>query len=308
MLEARAFSPAGITSFFEIRDRRPNGRPFKDLTRAGARGGGFIISRGIRTQVHLRPARKSRIRIQINGRPAPEAKTTASTVSRLLDISGEKYAVAVDHRVEVPIGAGYGASAAGALSAALAFCEAADLGLSVNEIGTVAHFAEIENQTGLGGVGPLLTGGFVLSRVSGGPGIAVIDRIPISPRIKLVSACVGPILTKTVLGSEALRRKINALGSATFQAITRDLRPLNFMRASRVFAYGLKLMSPQTARLMEFMSNEETIGVTQNMLGQAVHALAEANAADSVLRALRRRFPKLAVFSCDLDFAGAHIL
>jgi pantoate kinase len=308
MLEASAFSPAGITSFFEIRDRRPNGRPFKDLTRAGARGGGFIISRGIRTQVHLRPARKSRIRIQINGRPAPEAKTTASTVSRLLDISGEKYAVAVDHRVEVPIGAGYGASAAAALSAALALSEAADLGLSVNEAGTVAHLAEIENQTGLGGIGPLLTGGFVLSRKSGGPGIAVIDRIPVSPKIKLVSACVGPIPTKAVLRSEVLRRRINALGSATFQSITRDLRPHSFMRASRAFAYGLKLMSPQTARLMDLMNNEDAIGATQNMLGQAVHALADEDRADSILRAVRRHFPKLTVFSCDLDLAGAHIL
>lgn len=307
MREASAFSPAGITSFFEIRDRRPNGRPFQDPARAGARGGGFIISRGILTRVRLRPASKSRIHVQINGRAAPEAKTTISTISNLLDISREKYAVTVNHQVSVPIGAGYGTSAGGALSAALAFAEAAELGLSVNQIGTVAHLAEIANRTGLGGIGPLLTGGFVLSKKSGGPGIAVIDRIPVSPRMKVVSACVGQIGTKAVLRSEVLRRKINALGSSAFRAITRDLRPRNFMRASRAFAYGLGLASPQTARLMEFMNNEESIGATQNMLGQAVHAVAEADIAERILRAVKKRFPNLEAFSCDLDFAGARL-
>jgi len=226
----------------------------------------------------------------------------------LLDICREKYNVTVDHQVSVPIGAGYGASAAGTLSAALAFAGAADLALSVNQIGRVAHAAEIANRTGLGGIGPLLTGGFVLSRKSGGPGIAVIDRIPVSPKMKVVSACVSPLSTKAVLRSQVLRKKINTLGGATFRAITRDLRPRNFMRASRAFAYGLNLMSPQTARLMELMNDDEAIGATQNMIGQAVHALAEAHVAESILRAVKKRFPKLAAFSCDLDFTGAHIL
>jgi len=239
---------------------------------------------------------------------AREARTTISSVSKLLEISREKYSVTIDHRVSVPIGAGYGASAAGSLSAALAFAEAIDLGMSVNQVGTVVHLAEIANRTGLGGIGPLLTGGFVLTRQSGGPGIAVIDRILVSPRLKVVSACLAPIFTKTVLRSKALRERINALGSSAFRAITSDLRPRNFMRASRAFAYGLGLMSPQTARLMEFMNGEGGIGATQNMVGQAVHSVAEEDEAESILRAVKRHFPKLQVFSCDLDLTGARIL
>ena len=53
MRETSAFSPAGISSFFEILDRQPDGRPFKDLSYAGARGGGFVISRGVLTRVRL---------------------------------------------------------------------------------------------------------------------------------------------------------------------------------------------------------------------------------------------------------------
>jgi pantoate kinase len=308
MRETSAFSPAGISSFFEIVDRRPDGRPFKDLSYAGARGGGFVISRGVLTHVRLKRVDRSRISVRINNRAASHAKTTIAAVARLLQISGEKYEAIIEHDVDVPIGAGYGASAAGSLSAALAFSEAADLGLSVNEVGRVVHGAEIANGTGLGTVGPILTGGFILTRKSGGPGIAVIDRLPVSQRLKVVSACFGPISTKKALRSKDLRRKVNALGRETFRSIVTDLRPENFMRASKKFAYGLGLMSPQTAQLIELMEAAGAIGATQNMLGQAVHAIADEDVARRILLAVKRRFPKAQAFLSSLDFAGARLL
>lgn len=308
MHEASAFSPAGITSFFEIRDRRRNGRPFEDPAQAGARGGGFVISLGITTQVRLKLADKSRVHVRINGKAAPHAHTTIYTISKLLDLSREKYAVKIEHRVEVPIGAGYGASAAGALSAALAFSQAADLGMSVNQLGRVVHHAEIVNGTGLGTVAPILTGGFVITRKSGGPGVAVIDRIPVSQNLRVVSACFGPISTKTVLRSKRIRNRVNALASETYRSLDRDLRPRNFMSASLEFAHGLGLMSPETARLVELMNDSEAIGATQNMVGQAVHAIAEGDAARKILRAVTRAFPRIWAASCDLDFAGARLL
>ena len=308
MRETSAFSPAGISSFFEIVDRRPNGRPFKDLSYAGARGGGFVISRGVLTHVRLKRVDRSRISVRINNRAASHAKTTIAAVARLLQISGEKYEAIIEHDVDVPIGAGYGASAAGSLSAALAFSEAADLGLSVNEVGRVVHGAEIANGTGLGTVGPILTGGFILTRKSGGPGIAVIDRLPVSQRLKVISACLGPISTKKALRSKDLRRKVNALGRETFRSIVTDLRPENFMRASKKFAYGLGLMSPQTAQLIKLMETAGAIGATQNMLGQAVHAIADEDVARRILLAVKRRFPKAQAFLSSLDFAGARLL
>jgi len=308
MREAAAFSPAGISSFFEIRDKRPDGRPFKDSAYAGARGGGLVISRGVLTRVHLKRAIRSRVSVRINGRVAHEARTTASAISRLLEISREKYHVMVEHRVHVPIGAGYGASAAGTLSAALALSEGADLGMSVNQLGRVVHAAEIANGTGLGTVGPLLTGGFVITRKSGGPGVAVIDRLPISPKLKVVSACIGPISTKTVLRSRHLRKRINELGRLAFRSIISDPRPRNFMKASRNFAYALGLMAPKTAKLIEFMENAGAIGATQNMLGQAVHAIANEDIAHQILRSVKKRYPKVQAFSCDLDFTGARLV
>jgi len=267
-----------------------------------------VISRGVLTHVRLKRVDRSRISVRINNRAASHAKTTIAAVARLLQISGEKYEAIIEHDVDVPIGAGYGASAAGSLSAALAFSEAADLGLSVNEVGRVVHGAEIANGTGLGTVGPILTGGFILTRKSGGPGIAVIDRLPVSQRLKVISACLGPISTKKALRSKDLRRKVNALGRETFRSIVTDLRPENFMRASKKFAYGLGLMSPQTAQLIELMETAGAIGATQNMLGQAVHAIADEDVARRILLAVKRRFPKAQAFLSSLDFAGARLL
>jgi pantoate kinase len=308
MREASAFSPAGISSFFEIHDKRADGRPFKDLSLAGARGGGLVISKGVLTQVRLKHAKKSHISVRINNRRAEYAKTTISAITRLLQNSGDRYEVAVEHHVEVPIGAGYGASAAGSLSAALAFSDSADMGMSINEIGRVVHEAEIASGTGLGTVGPILTGGFILTRKSGGPGIALIDRLPASQRLKVVSGCFGPISTKKALESVDLRRKVNALGKATFRSIARDLRPQNFMSASKKFALSLGLMSPQTAKLIALMENTGAIGATQNMLGQAVHAIAGEDEAGAILTAVKRRFPKAKAFMCSLDLAGARLL
>jgi len=308
MPEARAFSPAGISSFFEIKDRRPDGRAFENPARAGARGGGLVISRGIITDLRLTPARRSKIAVRINGRLARNAKTTAMTISRLLALSREKFLVAVDHDVRVPIGAGYGASAAGALSAALAFAEAAGLELSANQLGTVAHLAEIANGTGLGTVGPILTGGFVITRKAGAPGIAVIDRLPVSPRLKVVSACFGSISTKALLRSKRARERVNALGKSALRRITRNPTPRNFMEASEEFAVALGLMDRRTAQLLGLMKDAGAIGAAQNMVGQAVHAIAEEDVAQHIVNLVKERFSGLATFSCDIDFAGARLI
>ena len=94
----------------------------------------------------------------------------------------KSYVVIVNHKIEVPIGTGFGTSAGGALTAGLALKEALDLPLTHNQIGKIAHIAEIECQTGLGTVSSLTsTGGCVLVVEPGAPGICQIDRIPITP-------------------------------------------------------------------------------------------------------------------------------
>jgi Predicted archaeal kinase (sugar kinase superfamily) len=117
---AKAYSPAGISSFFEICDTLPDGTPIKDVEKVGARGGGFGIRKGVKTEVAVSSAEKTCIDVYINGRLAPEAETTRTVVEKLLKMVGGDFHVEVKHWIEVPIGAGFGTSAGGALTAALA--------------------------------------------------------------------------------------------------------------------------------------------------------------------------------------------
>ena len=118
----------------------------------------------------------------------------------------------LNHEIEVPIGTGFGTSAGGALTAGLALKEALDLPLTYNQIGKIAHVAEIECQTGLGTVSSLTsTGGCVLVVEPGAPGICQIDRIPITPDYMVVAGFTqSNIPNKTVL-ADPEKKQINQL-------------------------------------------------------------------------------------------------
>ena len=154
MKTAKAFAPAAISSFFEIHDTEGD-KPIVDLEKVGARGGGFGLQKGVLTEVTVQEAEKSNIKVFINSKLAVEAKTTRNVIQILLNKTDKKYGVTVKHQIEVPIGTGFGTSAGGALTAALALKEAIDLPLTYSQIGKIAHVAEIECGTGLGTVSSL---------------------------------------------------------------------------------------------------------------------------------------------------------
>ena len=159
---AQAFAPAAISSFFEIHDTE-NNKPITDLEKVGAIGGGFGLEKGVLTKVTAEEARKNSINVFINSKQAKEAKTTKQVIETLLTKTDIKYAVTVEHQIEVPIGMGFGTSAGGALTAGLALKEALALPLTYNKIGKIAHVSEIQCQTGLGTVSSLtFCGGCVL--------------------------------------------------------------------------------------------------------------------------------------------------
>ena len=94
---SKAFSPAGISSFFEICDRTADGKPITNLERVGARGGGFGIGKGVLTEVSVSDAEKTDVEVYINRKPFPEAETTRTVVRMLLNKVSETYSVVVKH-------------------------------------------------------------------------------------------------------------------------------------------------------------------------------------------------------------------
>ncbi len=308
MKSAKAFSPAGISSFFEICDTTPNGKPILDLERIGARGGGFGIQKGVTTEVDTSEAENNSIHVFINEKDVPEAETTKTVARMLLEKTSETYNVVVKHKVEIPISAGFGSSAAGALGTALALSKALGLNLTYNQMGRIAHVAEIKCKTGLGTVGPLMLGGCVITIEPGAPGIALIDRIPISTDHMVVAGVFGSIPTKKVLSSPEKRLAVNKWGRKTLEKILSEPSLENFLACCCEFAEKTGFMTERVRTLIRVAEKAGAIGAAQNMVGEAVHALTTSENAENVVQSFKQVLPQEKILVAKVDIQGARLL
>ena len=307
--KTRAFSPSGISSFFEICDTTEDGKTLNDAQKIGAKGGGFVIEKGVLTEVEIIPAKESsKIQVVINGQQAPEAETTCHVARKLLQEADSSFEITVKHMVQVPIGAGFGTSAAGALGTALALSKALNLSHTYNDLGKIAHAAEVECKTGLGTVGPLMIGGCVLSVEPGGPGTAVIDRIPLTSDYVIVAGVCGGISTKSVLNSPEKREAVNKSGRNTLEHILLSPSLSNFLHCCKSFAQEAGFMNDTLRTLMKLAEKAGAIGAAQNMVGEAIHAVTTLENAARVTQAFMEVLPQEKIITSKIDFQGARLL
>ncbi len=305
---AWAFAPAGISSFFEICDKTADGKPITDLEHVGSRGGGFGLQKGVLTKISVSEAETTSIRVYINGKLAPEAETTRTALQMLLSKTCGVYDVVVKHEVEVPIGAGFGTSAGGALTAGLALSKALELPLTFNQIGKIAHVAEIRCKTGLGTVGPLMIGGCILTVEPGAPGISIIDRIPLSPEYVVVAGVFGPTPTKQVLASAEKRHEVNRYGRKTLEAILAEPTLENFLACCWDFAEKTGFATERVRQLVRLAEKADAVGAAQNMVGEAVHAVAHEENAERIAEAFKQLLPKEKILVAKIDLQGARLV
>jgi len=306
---ARAFSPAGISSFFQICDTQPDGKPITNLERVGARGGGFGLKKGVFTEVRVAKSKTKSVKVFINGRRAPEAETTRTVVdTMLLERVDSLYSVEVEHRVEVPISAGFGTSAAGAVGTALALCRALNLSLTFRDIGRIAHIAEVRCKTGLGTVSGILFGGCVIVLEPGAPDHGSVDRIPITLDYHVISGVFQPRLTSEFLKSTKNRAIINEMGQKTLESILAEPSLENFMHSCKEFALKTGLATKRVTKLMTAAERAGAIGAAQNMLGEAVHALVKKDKVKSVVKAFEKVLPPDKIVVAEVSLQGAQLV
>ncbi len=251
---AQAFAPAHISGIFIIDIK-------KDPHFSGSMGCGVCLEDGAITTVC--PAQETTIRL--NG-TVSKAATTLSTIELLT-----KEPVLVDTTLGIPIGAGLGASGAGALSTALALNETLSLNLSFNELAQAAHIAEVVNRTGLGDVPGEICGGIDIRKKAGIPPVGIIDRIPCrNTTISWVS--FGGISTKSVLSDEVKKRAINKAGRSALKELLKKPTLSDFFRQSGIFARRIGLMSPEVKDAIEAVEASGGLA-SQAMLGNTVFAV-----------------------------------
>jgi len=262
-MKPTVFVPAHITGFFEVVRHR-------DPLRTGSRGAGVVLDRGVRTRVKLRGS-EGATTVRVNGRRDDGVSMRAVQILR--ELTGFTEGVSIHHEVEVPIGCGFGTSAACALGSVLAISAELELPITFNMAGEVAHRAEVELGTGLGDLIAELTGGMVIRTREGPPGYGRVDRI-IQDGLHVITRTLGELDTASVIHDDAHVRTINSMGGGMIDRLLERPTAARFMELSREFAEGASLIPPELREPLEELS-EGTLGASMAMLGNTVFALSE---------------------------------
>ncbi len=291
VLKGKAFSPAAISNFFAIH-YAGEADPMS-LHRSGATGGGYALSSGVTTLASAtRDAESPGLMVTVNGNPEYEAKTTRTAVGLMLDSLGERQCrVELDQTMGVPVGCGFGASAASGLSAVMAVASAFSAKLDVESVAYFAHAADILCRTGLGTVSVIYRyGGAGVIVEPGAPGVARVKTVKVPKGIRVVTASLGPYEKGPLLNSPEVAEKINRLGGEAIR-IASDLTLDALLRAGEAFSEGLGIWTPRVRRLARVAKSSGALGASQNMVGQAVHALTWENDSERIAAALKETDP-----------------
>jgi len=215
----------------------------------------------------------------------------------------------VEHQIDVPIGMGFGTSAGGALTTGLALKEALNLPLTYNQIGEIAHLVEVQSQTGLGTVSSLAVGGgLILVTEPGAPGVCKIDRIPLSTNYVIVAGFYNTKISKTSFSSFERKVEINRYGNQALLRILEEPSVENFLSCCWMFAQKAGFASDGVCELVKLAVKAGAIGATQNMIGEAVHAVVLEENAPLVVEAFKQVLPEKQVLCCKMDFQGVRLV
>ena len=249
------FVPGHITGFFSIENH--------DVSlKNGSCGAGFLISKGVRTTIS--PA--DELEIEVNQGDS----TVIDEVLSILEVE-TNFKIAQD--IQLPIGAGFGTSAASALSLSLALNEFLDLGYSDELCGQVAHMAEVNLGAGLGDVIAQTGNGLVLRTSPGAPGIGEIKSF--EQDVFIAYKTFGEIETSEIITDSKHKEIISASGRKYLELFEKESSLENFLSFSNQFAHEIGLMSEEVKNLVDyFNSSSDILGSSMAMLGNTAFAFA----------------------------------
>lgn len=287
MRKAAAFCPGHVTGFFEICRSR-------DILSTGSRGAGMCLTLGATSDVEVSDSSRRSFVVSINGRRS-DARVTKRALEYL--VGDEKLTIKVSTTLDLPVSQGFGMSAAGSLSASLAFADT--MGMSRQKAFEAAHVAEIEEGGGLGDISALHRGGITVRKKAGLPPIGKVMRIDGEPEVVL--CVVGrSMLTKSVLTNPAKAKAINSSGSRKVQELLKRPSTYRLMELSLQFTKESNLAS---RRLLQAIDAASKLGIaSMSMLGSSVFATGDTRGLERVLSDFGK------TYVCRVDTRGPRLL
>jgi len=266
-----------ITGFFQIQDSD------SDLLNNGSRGAGFTIKRGVKTKIENSFTKSHKIYFngveQLTGR----ALITECILELMKDYMNSQ-SLRISHFFEIPIGSGFGASAAGAVGSAFAIRDHLNLNLSDLDLWQLAHSAEIITKSGLGDILGLYGGGLTFREVAGAPGVGKVKKIPGKfYKLELRTISFNKISTHQVLSNPDLRNSINKYGSKVIDNFKEKISLNLFLISALEFTNNLTLFSPRLKKLLASLNIKKDLRASQIMLGDGLFLFSEKNTDLSIL-------------------------
>ena len=250
------FVPGHITGFFTIENHEIK-------LKNGSCGVGFLLTKGVKTTV----SPSDNLIIDVNQGDS----TVIDEVLSILELKNTDFKITQD--IQLPIGAGFGTSAASALSLTMALNEFLNLGYSDELCGQIAHMAEVNLGAGLGDVIAQTGHGMVLRTKPGAPGIGEIKSF--DEDVFIGWKTFGGIETSDIISDSHYTEVISNSGDKYLELFEDNPTLENFLDFSSKFSHEINLMSDEVKNLIDyFKSSSDILGSSMAMLGNTVFAFA----------------------------------
>jgi pantoate kinase len=288
-----AFAPGHLTGIFSpaLAARDPRAR--------GSVGAGLVLEAGVLARAEWRPARRPSLRLRSDAeRPLPISEEVAR---RLLTRRPGALQVTLDH--ELPIGQGFGMSAAGALATALAV--ATVTGSSRRHTIEVAHLADLYGGGGLGGVSAILAGGLEVRERPGIPPLGSVKHHPVRGTV-FIGVLGEAMPSPELLGDPRFLARVERAAMPGLERLHRQASLGRFLEEAERFTDSIQLGPRSVLRQIHGLRTEST-RVAQTMFGRSLFAVAETPKARTQLV---RRLTRLGIRSAEIPVArrGARVV
>lgn len=297
-VKGSAFSPAHITGFFKA-ELDENKKP----EHQGSLGAGFSIQKGVTTTVEVEDSEFTDFKIRVSGYQPDNTQVSEFVIREFLENLEGSYFVNIHHDIKVPVGYGLGCSAAVALSLAYALNEAFGTSFSKEQLGQMAHNAEVVCRTGLGDVLASYHGGFEIRVKGGAPGIGQLEKIP-TEAYSAIMICFSPISTKQFL-KERLS-SINGLGGKMVDKLVQTRNIDQFHEFSVEFADYVNIITPKMKTVInDLKSHEIKCGIA--LFGETIFTLVPQKIEEQVIEILEKYSDGIIIKS-KIDDIGARLV
>ncbi|MHA2295160.1 MAG: pantoate kinase [Candidatus Hodarchaeales archaeon] len=257
-----------ITGIFEIVDN-------DDLLLRGSRGAGFNINRGIETRISTNGASETEVFFNGENIPTDETLVTSEVIKLFFEKTGiEETALIINHDFKVPMSAGFGTSAGGALGTALCLKELFKAGLSREEMFRIAHIAETKHWCGLGDILGLYGNQHTEIRVKpGAPEIGETIAFDIDTGTRIFTCSYGKLQTSKVLTHPVHRQKIIERGNMEVEKLLEKPTSDTFMTGCREFSEFVGLYSNEAISTLKTFKEKGLETPAMIMLGDGLFVM-----------------------------------